>query len=572
MSIAKRLYLLMILSALTMVGVSMLGLYQTRQVFNAANYANINTVPSLDDIDKISVSFGSIRSKMWQYFITDDAQLRSEFKEFINKTDIVVKDALVHYEKENISDDKDRDLMKAVEQKYAAFSEVRIKAIALADENKPLEARDYVLQHQSVVDQLVKALNEHAAYNRQVGLEYSAAATKTEQQATWASLVAALFGLAVMLFIGIRLTHRIVDSMRYAVEVAGNVAKGDLTAKIEVTSDDEVGQVLGALRDMNANLLSIVSQVRSSTDNISSASGEIATGNMDLSSRTEAQASSLEETASSMEELTSTVKQNADNARHANQLAVKASQRAAEGGDVVNAVVTTMNEINTSAHKIEDIISVIDGIAFQTNILALNAAVEAARAGEQGRGFAVVAAEVRTLAHRSAAAAKEIKVLIDDSVSKVQSGTLLVSQAGTTIEEVVTSVRQVADVVSEITAASQEQTHGIDQINVAVSQMDETTQQNAALVEQAAAAAASLQEQAEQLAEAVKVFKLVERFDDSQISKVEAFSRRHQMSKSDVTNKQAVLIGKKSNTKNIALVPASGKSKSESTNDDWEEF
>ncbi|MBP0599653.1 MCP four helix bundle domain-containing protein [Herbaspirillum sp. LeCh32-8] len=293
-----------------------------------------------------------------------------------------------------------------------------------------------------------------------------------------------------------------------AMHVAERVAEGDLTVDIKPSGRDETGRLMHSLKAMNDSLQRIVSQVRQGTDTISTASREIASGNLDLSQRTEEQASSLEETASAMEELTSTVKQNADNARQANQLANSASDVAVQGGSVVGQVVDTMGAINESSRKIVDIISVIDGIAFQTNILALNAAVEAARAGEQGRGFAVVASEVRSLAQRSASAAKEIKQLIDDSVAKVDTGSKLVEQAGATMTEVVSSVRRVTDIVGEITAASSEQSDGIEQVNIAITQMDEVTQQNAALVEQAAAAAGSLQSQAEKLAELVSVFKL----------------------------------------------------------------
>ena len=315
-------------------------------------------------------------------------------------------------------------------------------------------------------------------------------------------------GLAIAAWLGWLLVRAIVRPLEEAVRIAGAVAQGDLTQRIEVGAKDETGRLMAALRDMNDALVEIVTRVRTGTDTISTASSEIADGNLDLSSRTEQQAGSLEETASSMEELTSTVKQNADNARQANVLAGSASAIAGKGGEVVAQVVETMGSINDSSRKIVDIIAVIDGIAFQTNILALNAAVEAARAGEQGRGFAVVAGEVRNLAQRSAAAAKEIKGLIDDSVGKVQHGSQLVDQAGATMKEIVASVSRVTDIMAEISAASQEQTAGITQVNEAIVQMDQTTQQNAALVEQASAAAQSLQQEAASLARTVGAFRI----------------------------------------------------------------
>ncbi len=320
-------------------------------------------------------------------------------------------------------------------------------------------------------------------------------------------------------------TISITRPLKDAVEVANLVSTGDLSHQIEVKTMDETGLLMQALKDMNASLASIVGEVRNSTDSISTAANEIASGNADLSSRTEQQASSLEETASSMEELTSTVKQNAENAKQANQLAANASDIAVKGGVVVNEVVHTMGSISASSKKIMDIISVIEGIAFQTNILALNAAVEAARAGEQGRGFAVVAAEVRNLAQRSAAAAKEITALIDDSVDKVDIGSRQVDQAGETMNEIVSAVKRVTDIMAEIAAASNEQSSGIEQVNQALIQMDEVTQQNAALVEEAAAAAESMRNQAEVLAHAVSVFTLEAAMESSRASLAKPIAR-----------------------------------------------
>ncbi|CAG9173709.1 Methyl-accepting chemotaxis protein II [Cupriavidus pinatubonensis] len=332
-------------------------------------------------------------------------------------------------------------------------------------------------------------------------------ASQSRYKTVFAGTVAALaIGILLAIVVGVWLTRAITVPLSRAVDLARRVAKGDLTPKIAVTSRDEVGELLQALKEMVQSLTGIVTQVRGNADTIATASAQIASGNSDLSTRTEEQASSLEETAASMEQMTATVRQNADNARQANALVTSASETAAKGGEVVSRVVHAMGSISTSANKIADIIGVIDGIAFQTNILALNAAVEAARAGEQGRGFAVVAGEVRTLAQRSATAAKEIKTLIETSVGQVESGNALVGEAGATMDQVVAAVRRVADLMGEITAAGEEQSSGIQQVNTAVTQMDQVTQQNAALVEEAAAAAESLQERARDLSAAVAVF------------------------------------------------------------------
>ncbi|PHV38398.1 methyl-accepting chemotaxis protein [Janthinobacterium sp. BJB304] len=335
----------------------------------------------------------------------------------------------------------------------------------------------------------------------------SEAAAALQARTHWTLLGGGAAALILAALIAWWLARNISGPLRSAIDVARQVAQGDLTVQVEVRSKDETGELMQALKDMTASLLRIVTEVRGGTQAIATASRQIASGNLDLSARTEQQASSLEETASSMEELTGTVQQNAQNAHEANGLAASASAVAGKGGSVVAQVVDTMGSINDSSRKIVDIIAVIDGIAFQTNILALNAAVEAARAGEQGRGFAVVATEVRNLAQRSAGAAKEIKALINDSVAQVESGARLVDEAGHTMHEIVDSVHKVSSIVGHISAASDEQRAGIEQVNQAISEMDHVTQQNASLVEEAAAAAEAMQEQAARLADAVSVFR-----------------------------------------------------------------
>ncbi|MBW3510502.1 methyl-accepting chemotaxis protein [Janthinobacterium sp. NKUCC06_STL] len=372
-----------------------------------------------------------------------------------------------------------------------AEAEQAFQGIFVPGSTKYLKVVNDMLQHQRAsIDKTAREIDEVAKTSRNLLLTLAVLALGFGVVCAWL------------------LTMGIVRPLRTAVDIARKVADGDLTAQIDASAKDETGQLLQALKDMNTSLLNIVGEVRSGTDSIATSSTQIAAGNQDLSSRTEEQAGSLEETASSMEELTSTVKQNADNARQANQLAASAAQVAVKGGEVVAQVVGTMESINASSNKIVDIISVIDGIAFQTNILALNAAVEAARAGEQGRGFAVVASEVRNLAQRSASAAKEIKTLIGASVEQVNAGSMLVAQAGSTMTDIVDSVQRVSDIITEITAASSEQSVGIDEINRAIGQMDAVTQQNAALVEESAAAAESMQHQAHNLAQVVSVFKL----------------------------------------------------------------
>ncbi|EER0449286.1 TPA: methyl-accepting chemotaxis protein [Escherichia coli] len=352
---------------------------------------------------------------------------------------------------------------------------------------------------------------QYVAYMEQNDRLYDIAVSDNNasySQAMWILLGVMIVVLAVIFAVWFGIKASLVAPMNRLIDSIRQIAGGDLVKPIEVDGSNEMGQLAESLRHMQGELMRTVGDVRNGANAIYSGASEIATGNNDLSSRTEQQAASLEETAASMEQLTATVKQNAENARQASHLALSASETAQRGGKVVDNVVQTMRDISTSSQKIADIISVIDGIAFQTNILALNAAVEAARAGEQGRGFAVVAGEVRNLAQRSAQAAREIKSLIEDSVGKVDVGSTLVESAGETMAEIVSAVTRVTDIMGEIASASDEQSRGIDQVGLAVAEMDRVTQQNAALVEESAAAAAALEEQASRLTEAVAVFRI----------------------------------------------------------------
>ncbi len=397
----------------------------------------------------------------------------------------------------------------AFDAEWKKYQAQQAEIVDLARQRRDEEAMD-ILKGASL--QTFEAMMSQLRDLSQLAQEGASQARSTSAALQTRVMVGNLGALLVTIVLGLliarTLTKAISGGVGYAASLARKVAQGDLSSSINPNTNDEIGALLHALRDMQIHLAQLVTRVRQGSEGVATASAEIAQGNQDLSARTESQASALEETAASMEELGSTVKQNADNARQANQLAQSASTVAVKGGEVVAQVVDTMKGINDSSRKIADIISVIDGIAFQTNILALNAAVEAARAGEQGRGFAVVAAEVRSLAGRSADAAKEIKQLITDSVGRVAQGSALVDQAGSTMTEVVASIRRVTDIMGEISAASSEQSAGVAQVGEAVTQMDQTTQQNAALVEQMAAAASSLKSQSQDLVQTVALFKL----------------------------------------------------------------
>ncbi len=402
-------------------------------------------------------------------------------------------------------------LEKIVATRAASISVVKKVSDLTTAGDKVNSVKVLLNELQPLQRKTLDAMDEMVAYEER---EMQSASRQAEQahatnrtQSIMLIVVALLSGVALAWIITQSLLRQLGGEPQHAVEIAGRIAAGDLCVPIELKTDDH-HSLLFAMRTMRDRLALMVGDVHGATQNIAEASSEIASGNMDLSRRTDRQASALEETASSMEELTSVVRQNTDNARQGNSMARKASQVAAHGGEIVGRVVSTMGVINASSRKIFDIISVIDGIAFQTNILALNAAVEAARAGEQGRGFAVVAGEVRNLAQRSAAAAKEIKQLIDNSVAEVEVGSRLVDEAGSAMSSVVDSIGRVTSIMAEIAVASEEQSEGIGQVNQAVTEMDGVTQQNAALVEQAAAAAQSMQEQSTRLAEIVSLFRL----------------------------------------------------------------
>jgi len=476
---------------------------------------NDETLPYVLIVDEMDLS----RSQV-QQFLTDVAAThdRAVYQEAEDSAKLFQSGAdkfkaLFQEKKDQINLNKIESLEKSFNRFYASG-----KVMAEAYINKGLDAGNVLMKgndtirgfdqdSEDIADELAKFRDQQIAEAGKTTRAAVSSAETTTNEMIWGGLLATILAIALCIWVARSVLKQLGGEPAYAVSVMSRIAEGDLTVDVQTQTNDN-GSMLYAVKDMVVKLTRIVTEVRSNSESITTASQEISQGNTDLSQRTEEQASSLEETASSMEELTSTVRQNADSAKQANQLAANASDVAVKGGKVVGEVVDTMASISASSRKIMDIIGVIEGIAFQTNILALNAAVEAARAGEQGRGFAVVAGEVRNLAQRSAAAAKEITTLIEASVDKVEIGTKQVDQAGATMTEIVEAVKRVTDIMSEISAASIEQSAGIEQVNQAITQMDEVTQQNAALVEEAAAAAESMQEQSEILMHAVSIFKL----------------------------------------------------------------
>ncbi|BBB68696.1 methyl-accepting chemotaxis protein [Undibacterium sp. YM2] len=494
--------LLCILAIVALLGIN--GMHKSNEALHHVVDVNIVKINHLEDMaSSVHIVSRVIRTIA---LLPDDSMSQEQHKK-IDEARAQYNKAYSELEKMPM-DDAGKSFMHKIKEDQQAARTQNDKFVELVKTDKDAAIKFLLKDVIPLNAKWQDALHEFVVLQESKNAQDEVKAKEAYQASMTFMIIATVVAILIGMTIAWSSARAITTPLKKAIQVAQNVAEGDLTSQIEVLGKNEAGQLMQALKQMNDSLAHLVGKVRQGTETISTASTEIATGNMDLSSRTESQAGALEETASSMEELTATVKQNADNAHQANQLAISASEVAIQGGAVVAQVVSTMGDINTSSKKIVDIISVIDGIAFQTNILALNAAVEAARAGEQGRGFAVVASEVRNLAQRSASAAKEIKILINDSVEKVEQGSRLVDEAGTTMDKVVSSISNVTGIMSEITAASAEQTSGIEQINTAVSQMDEVTQQNAALVEEAAAAASSLQEQAVSLANLVQQFKI----------------------------------------------------------------
>ncbi len=490
-----------------------IGALQAKSINYYAEYYPANILPSLRAIHQIDGALSDARRLEQQHILTDDDKEKKSLSARIAKARTDLQQRLKDYEP-LVADDRDRALLDKVRQGlegYLAAQDKVLKASedGAADPTQATAARDLTFgPARAAFTPVRETINEWWTYNEKLAAATTESATAAYTRVLWVFALVSLVALLIGAGAGWVITRSITVPVRRASEAVKAVAAGDLTQRLHGSSRDELGQLLSMLDDMTQNLARMVSGARQGCEQINVAAAEIAQGNADLSARTESQASSLEETAASVEQMAAQIKANADNARQADQLANRASEVAQQGGMAVGEVVSTMDGISAASRKIGDIIGTIDGIAFQTNILALNAAVEAARAGEQGRGFAVVAGEVRLLAQRSAEAAKEIKSLIGDSVTKVESGSAQVLTARETIGQMVNEVRRVTDLVAEITVSSREQSEGVGQINAAVSQLDQATQQNAALVEQTAAAAESMRTQTGRLVEAVAAFRV----------------------------------------------------------------
>ena len=512
MKISNRLIITLTIALIGLLFVGTEGWWQLREAQQRMDLVQTRLIPSVTAINNAKGALGDSRLAGYRLSVFSNLPDKSALDKAYNDAHAKFDQVLADYAKNNVFDDTDRKMLEQDKANMEAYRQALVPFLAASHAGDMDGVRATLVAGSPLAltaGALKKGLDDHIAYNQKLIDKL-----KAENDAGYSRAVTILWMVtaAVLLivgFLGFKMYHVVtggLDKMQGTMEDVSSSL--DLTHQVQVERMDEIGHAGAAFNKLLGEIGGVVGTARSAADAVSTASRQIAAGTSDLNHRTAQQAAALEETASSMEELTSTVAQNSDNARQANQLAQNASQIAVQGGEVVKEVIDTMDSINASSRKIVDIISVIDGIAFQTNILALNAAVEAARAGEQGRGFAVVATEVRNLAQRSAAAAKEIKVLIDDSVVKVDSGTKLVVRAGDTMSDVVASVKQVSDIVAEISAATTEQNAGIAQVHQSITAMDQVTQQNAALVEETAAASQSMQDQAEILARAVSAFRI----------------------------------------------------------------
>ncbi len=579
MKVGTRLGLGFALVLVLLVAVTVLGIARMAQIQERLDHViNVNNVVTRLVIDMRGNVSDRITSLRILTLMTDASDMEPEMARIKTQTSTYQETQKKLEEKFAVeSTAEEKTLLASIKEYEAAAMPAIAKASALWMANDAEGAtRVMIKEIRPVQKKWMDALEQLATLEDKLNEQMQSDARKAFDSARLFMIIlgvlAVAMGVAAALVITRGLLKQLGGEPDYTASIAGSIANGDLSIGIH-TEPSDTSSLLAEMKEMRNSLVGIVGQVRVGTETIGTASREIAAGNIDLSSRTEMQASALEKTASAMEELTSTVKQNADNAREANKLAATASDVALKGGSVVSQVVDTMSSINESAKKIVDIIGVIDGIAFQTNILALNAAVEAARAGEQGRGFAVVASEVRNLAQRSAGAAKEIKILIDDSAEKTERGTRLVGQAGVTMGEVVDSVRRVTDIMSEIASASQEQSAGIEQVNLSIIEMDGMTQQNAALVEQAAAAAQSLQDQAAELAHVVSIFKLVEgeekpaAYVPAPVAAAPVAARKPAPALRPVKS-----LTRKTEASAPAAAPAPRKAAGAGSNDEWEEF
>jgi len=571
MTITKRIILILVVALMALIFVGSFGirgLYQSQQRFEAVQ---TNTIPSILEIYGARGDFFNERIQTYRYLIATSESEKNSIATNIQNIDQSLDKHLATYERDDISDDTDKKLLEASKADLAAYRAVRTDFETKVKAGDTDAAKAMLLDGGAMFTagaKLTTAMNAHVDYNLKLSGDTRQENNAAYTQAFW--ILIAIIAVAVIIsatlgFQLYRIVQRGLSGLQGTLQSVSSTL--DLTNAAKVERMDEIGKTAAAFNTLLARVGEVVGEVRHSAASVSVATKQIASGNVDLSARTEQQAASLEETAASMEELTTTVKQNTDSARQASMLALNATEISDTGNQVVKRMVETMGEITASSGKIAEITSLIEGIAFQTNILALNAAVEAARAGEQGRGFAVVATEVRTLAQRSSAAAKEIKDLIEKSVATIQEGSSQAAEVGRTTDEAGQAVRRVADIIGEIAAASEEQGRGIEQVNQAVSQMDQVTQQNAALVEEAAAAAQSLEAQAEKMDEMVSVFTVngTASRRSANVSKPSVQASQRTEPKRDAKPQALRNAGRKATLANVAQTEPS-------TPDTWETF